>query len=379
MTLKQYIETHPLPTLVVVAAATATATAGIIAATAIPKHEAEKAKIEADYKSDVSGLKARLASIERKLGSDEKTYFDVSQLVVTPDRVKSLDQAYKSGGGGLFFYLQPVGEQWKYELISEGELAMLKLAPEDIDPSMAKLFAALGQKNLHLWRKDQHLELHPKAKKGFESRAPKTIRFFPMVAVQALSEAQFQEAVGGFSKFVEDESDLKKLSNTLDRLLADLKTTGPTSSASAPNQVAASASQASLAATGVKDLGSGDKQLELESFLRGLFRGDLAAAVLGGLISQTLQLPRLFEGAEGSLNSVQKKGNVLYIQMTLRFSDASVSGLDKPANLTVDREIFIVTNTKNIYVVQVEVPTLDGRSDAYPWVGQWLSSVRIPI
>jgi hypothetical protein len=383
VTLKQIIEAHSLTTLIAVAVATATTTSAVVVFTVGSKYDSDKVKIEAEYKSDLSSLKARLASIERKLGSDEKTYFDISQLVITPDRIKSLDQAYKSGGDGLFFYALPVGEPWKYDLISEGELAALKLSAGDIDESMAKLFEVLGQKNLHLWRsKDQTFTLTPKARKGLETAAPKTIKFFPMVSVQTLSEAQFKQAIEGMRKFFDDDSALKKLSKSLDRLLTDLETTVPRA-ASEPGQVAVAAPQtaASSAQRGgeATDSRNADKQLELEAFLATLFRGDMAAVALGVIIDQILQLPQLFESVEGSMNSVQKKGNVLYIQMSLRFWDAKVAGFEKPVTLTVDREIFIVTNTKNLYIVQVEVPTLDGRSEAYPWVGQWLSSVRIPI
>ncbi|MBP8265425.1 MAG: hypothetical protein KAX47_02650 [Zoogloea sp.] len=384
MTLKQFVEAHPLPTLVAVAVAAASTAAGVVTFTLGSKYESDKSKIEVEYKSDLSSLKARLASIERKLGSDDKTYFDVSQLVITPDRIKSLDQSYKSGGDGLFFYTSPIGEPWKYELTSEADLASLKMGAGDIDESLTKLLAAMAQKNVHLWRRDQTYALSPKARKGFEAAAPKTLKFFPMVAVQTMSEAQLKQVMGGLKSFFDDESDLKKISNSLDRLLKDLKTTLPASSgASAAGNALPAASQSGAAsaplANDSKASTAADKQLELEGFLGTLFRGDMAAVVLGGIVAQTLQIPQLFEGAEGSLTSVQKKGNVLYIQMSLKFTNAQVAGFDKPVTLTVDREIFIVTNSKTLYIVQVEVPTLDGRSEAYPWVGQWLSSIRIPI
>lgn len=381
MTLKQFVEAHPLPTLVAVAVATASTTAGVIGYVEGTKWETYKSSFEAECRSDISKLKDNFTRIERKLGSDDKTYFDVSQLTITPDRVKSLDQSYISGGDGLFFYTLPIGEVWKYQLVSEAELLSLKMDAGDADQSMSKLQTALGKKNVHLWRKDQAYALVPKARNGLAPALPMTLKFFPMVAVQTLSEGDIKQAIGGLKSIFEDESDLEKLSKELDQLLKDLKATlpeveGPPASG---NLQVAGPSSVETRIDGNAPHPSADKQLELEEFLGNLFRGDMAATVLSGIVQQIVQFPQFFEGAESSLNSVQKKGNVLYMRMSMKFNDVQVVGFDKPQSLTLDRETFIVTNSKNLYIVQVEVPTLDGRSEAYPWVGQWLSSIRIPI
>src|SRR5689334_2757595 len=103
MSLKAYVEGNPLTILLAVAITTATTTAGVVTYLLDSRHAIDKAKVEAEYKADAVALKTRLASIERKLGSDETRYFDVSQLVITPERVKSLDGSFKSAGGGQFF------------------------------------------------------------------------------------------------------------------------------------------------------------------------------------------------------------------------------------------------------------------------------------
>lgn len=374
MKFKDLVDSHPLPILVGVAFTVASTTAGVVTFVESSKYEGEKIKIENEYRGDISNLKTKLASIERKIGADEKTYFDVSQLIITPDRVKALDGAYKSANDGEFFYALPVGERWIYDVVSELEFAALKLDHHDLYPGMKKFQTELGEKNVHIWRNKQNFTIIPRAKKGMENAAPKSVRFFPSVAVQYVRESDLKSAARAFVSDYEDESKFKKLTRQFDDLPKDVQTSTPV--------LADSATSSSIPATSHDTANqhiSGERQLEMENSLNSLFRGDLAGLMLLGITSQAFQLTQLSEGVEVSLNSVQKKGNVLYMNISIKFTSANISELLKPTNITVDQEIFIVTNTKGLYIVKVEVPTIDGRSDAYPWVGQFLSSIRIPI
>jgi len=389
MRLKNVIDKNPISVLAGVVIATASATVGVVTYVASNKFEVDKTKLENVYTSEISALKTRIASIERRLGTDEKTYFDLSQLIITPERIKALDQSYQAAEDGSFFYVKPSGDLWKYELTSEGGLAMLKLAELKKDKDTDELLLALGQKNLHLWRREDSLiTLSTKPKKGLSGVVPSTINFFPMVAIEVVSQSQLESQVGAIARLLgDDESRTKELSKNLDELLKKIDKETQEIAAAIPNSVTAKP-PATTAASNIAlehpsasktDLEEGQAKLRTEELLGSLFHGDVVGKFLGVLVLQSMQPTEMYMDVDVQLGSVQKKGNVLYLQMSTKYENAKIIGREEPTSLTVDREIFFVTNSKSLYLVQIEVPSFDGRSESYPWVAQWLSGIRIPL
>jgi hypothetical protein len=98
MGLKQFIDSSPLVALVGVAVAVGSATAAVTGFFAGQRAEVErtefkieKDRIDVDTKGQIASLQTRLASIERRVGSEDRSFFDVTRLIVTPDRIKELD------------------------------------------------------------------------------------------------------------------------------------------------------------------------------------------------------------------------------------------------------------------------------------------------
>jgi hypothetical protein len=336
-TLKEFIETHPLPTLVGVAIAAATAASGLAAYVA----SAERTRLEFGLRQEMSTLKSRLASIERRIGADEKTYFDVSRLVLPQEQVKTLSAEFRTAGDGAFYYVPPPGDGWEHRVTSEAELMAMKFGQSEAafvgkETDLAK---ALGAKTVYVWRHKDGLTIDRSGKAGL--RFDKLV-FFPMVVVQAI--------------------DAKLLPSLAGRI----------AEATSPGAKAAS----STAAAGADE---GERMLARERDLERAFRGDAAAVLLTGILTQTLNTPLLMGDVQASMNTVQKKGNVLYLQMSMRFPDATIEGSAARRTVVVDREVFVVTTPATVYMVQVEVPSIGGRAQAYEWVAQWLSGVRIPL
>ena len=389
MPLKEFIEAHPLSVFLGIVIATISGTAGFVTYVESSKYDSAKISLEIEHKSEVLALKTRLVSIERRLGEDEKTYFDVSRLVITPDQVKALDQQYQTAPENLFFYVIPSGDRWKYDTISEGELLRLKLGDVGGDSILSKLADVLVEKNIHIWRDSNVMTVLPAAKDGMADFAPKSLNFFPMVSVQVLSEKQFKSAMNAMSSAVDDISQ-SILSKEMEKILTDAQvdslepssasesepgTTSPVSSGVATNTLATEVG----GQTDDQGKANGQAKIEAEELLTKLWRGDLIGQFLVAIISTAEELTNAYEGVEVKFDSIQKKGNVLYLQLKIYFASVKILGVDAPQGLTVDREVFVVTNSKGLYVVTVEVPSTDGRSDAYAWVGQWLSGIRIPI
>ena len=332
--------------------ATVSATAGLVTYVESSRHSSDRTILEVGYRGEISSLKARLASIERRLGSEEKTYFDVSQLTITPNHIKVLGEDYKTAPGGVFFYVEPTGDSWKYEVMSERDLFRLKIKGLHESNPQVRLMESLVEKNVYTWRKENVTTFIPMAKKGMEENAPQSMTFFPLVAVQTFDEKQFKFALTQGSDVAEKTSNLDKV--------------GKEETSSKDKKFA-------------QEKPDGQAKLDAEEQLDSLWRGDTVAMALAAFIAENIKITQIIEGASARINSVQKKGNVLYMQSTVSFASAKIAGQAGTTTLTIDSEVFVVATPKSMYMVLVEVPSTDGRSDAYAWVGQWLSGIRIPI
>jgi hypothetical protein len=51
----------------------------------------------------------------------------------------------------------------------------------------------------------------------------------------------------------------------------------------------------------------------------------------------------------------------------------------KGTTIIVRRELFFVSYGEGGYVIDVQVPTCDGRSKAFDWITQWLAGLRIAV
>jgi hypothetical protein len=389
MTFKEFLDAHPLPTLVTTVLATTSATTGVVTYIDSSNYKNETIRLELSHKEEVSSLKSLLASIERRVGIGEKTFFDVSQLLVTFDQIKFLKSQYKSAENGLFYYVIPIGVDWKFEKISEAELIELKLGTWDEDDILSKFKKFIQNKNIYIWRKTDVITALPVAKSGMEKLAPKSIVFFPMASVQAYDLNELGTLISDTKNLFSDNEiinyaikSLTKDITTENNTLRNCNLTKTTIGANFPEfKCIESKSVESKNLTEEKNSTTmeGEKKLEKEQILESLFRGDLAARMLLMIISGSLRTSEVLADVDVKLNNIQKKGNVLYVQMSIIFNSINLLDQKVPTKLIVDREIFLVNNSKMLYLVNVEVPSTDGRSDDYNWIGQWLSGIRLPI
>jgi len=382
----EFLKDHPISILAGVIITTGSIVAGGTNHLANSEHKIAINKLETKYINDVSSLKSRLASIERKFGDQDLSYFDISRLIIPSNRIKTLDSKYIPVNNGEFFYTKPVGDTWDYANISEGQLYSIKAGAgyqSDFDKKVAN---ALDSKNIHLWKKNEDYVFSPLTKGNIITPSATKIRFFPMVAVQSMSEEDFKSQLGNLNSVIEEEQSkdgaLGDLLDSISEVTAELEQELPdTDNGLSTDQQHTPQKFVSLQQkqTDINVDQTGDQKLEIERQLAEHYRGDLTAFLLGGLIQQSIALSQTIQNVSFDLESVQKKGNVLYLQMSLRFLDVAIEGHSERQDLLVDREVFVVSNRDKLFIVQVEVPTLDGTSEAYSWVAQWLGGIRVPV
>jgi hypothetical protein len=379
MGLKEKIENNPVSILIGVVIATASATSGLVNYIDTSRFDNEVKKVELE----VAQLKTKIASIRRRLGNEDDSYFDVAQLVIPRDQIRTLDKNYVSITDGAFFFVPPTDKPWAYSFISEGELAALKL-DADFAEKLKRTFATgMAQKNTHLWRGTPDFTVAPTPRKGMEDAAMKEMTFFPMVVVQIADEETFKNFdrdLSGSSngdEATQPEAPGGQYFNDAEKLISEISK--ESRSASTPILDVTRKSEEAEKTLSTDISRSADAKLRMEKLLNNLYRGDMAVLTLQVLIMGSLQIPAMFSNVKVELNNIQKKGNVLYVQMSMKLGSVRLAGQDKLVNLTVDREIFVVSSSDKHFIVQVEVPSTDGRSDAYSWVSQWLNSIRIPV
>jgi hypothetical protein len=371
MGLKQFIDSSPLVALVGVAVAVGSATAAVTGFFAGQRAEVErtefkieKDRIDVDTKGQIASLQTRLASIERRVGSEDRSFFDVTRLIVTPDRIKELDTSYKTMAGGAFFICEPPMKAWHYTQTSELAIMKEMLAGDGENQRFGVLEEVLSKKNIHLWRATETFAVHPVAAKGKEGDAPSRLNYFPYVLVQVLSDQDVQRMATAADKLFQMSS------SKIDETLKVLEVTArDLDSASKPaTSTSASASEVTANATA-----------KAEETLTKLFRGDLVPILLTGVIVQNMQLAESYSNVYVELKTAQKKGNVLYLETRIEFADIKVDGRETLARLIVDQEWFVVTSPSAIVIVKVQIPSIDGRGESYSWTGEWLAGLRLPV
>ncbi len=358
MGLKQFIDEHPLKILAGVAVAVATTTSGVTGYFLSESDKIERLRLEVETKSEIATLKTRLASIERRVGTDDRSYFDISKLIVVPEQIKELDANYKTMAGGTFFIAEPSQGRWRYSHTSEYEV--LKEGIEFSDSTILAAYErALSKKNVNLWKSDEAFIVHPAMKKGKERITIKRLVFYPSVAVQVFTEQDLQDASGllegSFAGHPKPGDIVKALETVVQAVPGSQK-----------NEIAAKQTAAEVTTA-------------TESKLSELFRGDVAASLLSALIRSNQQLTTSLSNVRYSLRTAQKRGNVLFMEARLEFADVMVEGRALPGRLIVDTEYFVVTSPAGVVVVKIVVPSFDGRADAYAWASQWLTGLRVPI
>ena len=363
MGLKQFVEENPFVILVSVAVAVATGTAGLTGYLLEKKHDIDRAQTT----SEIATLKSRLVSIERKVGTDERSFFDVSTLIVTPERVKELDGSFKTMADGAFYVAAPAMTKWKYQHTSEYEIARESIDFGDDGKMMQRLEPAIGKKNVHLWRHSDVISVNPFGKRGVEG-VPKKLSFFPYVCVQIMTDEDLRTMLSAFDKIMQEAPDVDAVVKKVDEASRNADASAKAVGTSQDRRLAEAATKSAAA----------DAAVRTEQTLAALFRRDLTAQLLNGLIAQNMQFAEMFNGAQYMLRTALRRGNVFYTDTRVEFSNVKVDGKQIP-RLIVDQEYFVVTGPSAVVLVKVQIPSFDGRAEAYSWVAQWLTGLRVSL
>lgn len=130
-----------------------------------------------------------------------------------------------------------------------------------------------------------------------------------------------------------------------------------------------------------EETGGGPDAKEPLKRLDELYRGDIILAIFTSQLSLLHDLVvHSSNTAVISLVTVQRVGNVLYAQLSLRLKDVKVEG--RPlSEFYITRELIVISTPDGAYVVHTNVPTQDPsrRAQTFAAVTAWLNDFRIVI
>lgn len=340
MTLKKWLDDNPLKAALGIAISSAGAATGVT--TYFYDQSLERQTREGALFNEE--LKSRLAGIERRVGPQDRSYFDISRLIIPSSSISSLGTDFQNLGDGGVFVDVPADGGWAYALVSEQQAAGMVASEEEAATAMGAIPIA-QERNVHLWRRNEAIRV--------PTNLGSDLTYFPLVAVQVLDNDRL---AGAIANFVAQAGEPTRGVNELESTLGEIQ--------SAQRRPADGANVAQAA--------------QLDRELSNLFRGNIALIMLSGVLRTSVDLARMIPNAQVDLRNVEKRGNVLYAQSSMRISGAEGSAPGAgPA--VIDSEWFIVTMPRRTVFIRTLIPSRDGRSEAFQWVTRFLAGIRIPL
>jgi hypothetical protein len=335
----QRIRNHPLVVVILAGVGAASVTAGAVGylytkqidvlstrfdtqlAAQEAKYEQRIFDLEQTHKADIGKLEVRLSSIERRLGDND--FFNVRHFYVEDP------EGLEIAPGSKFFddagFYAPAGEGfWTYGSMTEVDF-MRRLYGED-NPLFQMFLQSIGGVQsfgrVHLWQgPDQG---------AVESDAP-FARLFPFVSVERVSFDQIQTMNAA--------------------ALATMENPVP------------------------------DEPAFLEFYKSGIdkmYRGDIVGTLLSSHLFVNNMLLNFFPNTAYYLKTLQKVGNVAYIQAVVTLSDVVVGGAAY-GRYFVTTETILISTKSALYVVNTVVPGHEPvpRGAPFNQVNAWLSDFVI--
>jgi hypothetical protein len=361
VSLKKWLDNHPGPIALGIAVSVATTTAAITTYFTDQLHKAEQAQVENKHLSEVSDLKNRLSSIERRAGPEQsKRYVDVQSMQVSQSEVRNLADQFRSFDDGSFFLNAPKNQDWTYEFLSlpqSQRLGAFKLAFEQSNYS-PELLATLEQNKQHVWYSKPAAESRYAFGSGeltLGGPLRSNVRIQKITREQVVANASAAAGAGGKWR---SQSETKNVESTIDQI----------------ERLKKEASQDDSADSETKGL------------FEHLYNGDTAGLVFVDILIQHLLIGMGGPNVSFGIVSAQKQLNVMYVDLELRLSrtkieksyDDSCKEGSGPT-IVIRREIFFVSYGSGAYLIWIEVPTCDGRSKAFEWISQWLTGLRLVV
>lgn len=324
MTIKEKIEKNPFISLIIVALIIVS---GVIAVLQY-FHSREINILEKQHSLKIDELNSKLSSIKRGIG--ESDYFDIRQLFITKDDMKSISQNLVYYASDQFYAPNNM-EEFAYKKYSEPELFKYE---NGVDPP--ELFYNLyGSMYIHQWISKEEIIVE----------GVKDLKIIsPRIRVQKRSKEDLKGMLGALFHKVNVQNIFK---NYVEKH---------------------------------KLIDGGFDTLSINKNLENIYDGNWSAIFLDSYLTKCLTIPTLNSNAQYDLLNVNKVGNIIYAQGLTTLRDVTINNI-KYDTYYIRDEMIITFNFKDVYTISTIVPSSDPstRNKFFTEVTEWLSNFKIII
>ncbi len=325
-------------------------------------HTSEVKRLTNNTDAVISDLKTRLMSVKRRVGEDSE-YQDVSEFSITSSMVKGLNQDFTAYSSNRVFVDIPETGEWKHKATKKIELISAlfgnEISEEDVKNTP---FSDVMTLPIDLWVQDSYVGVSLKSQGVFGEKIM-ALRLQPYLYVQVFDSDSIRKMSSLIASLAEEDSEED---DDVDKALLAVV-----------NLLESNENQ--LPESDIVEIRLKEKEELMENFSN-IFNEDLASVVMMGDFMDSYMLSLSNVGVSFSLDSVQKQGNVLYMQSQVRFKEGESLEVEGEKNYAVwDKETFFVGGRDYSVLIQASVPSFDGRSEHHSWIREWLSKFRVVI
>lgn len=338
------------------------------------KNQADLLQATRPLQAKIEDLNFRMSSIERRLPGAGPSYLDVSTISIGPETLKALSTRYTSYDNDGFFVAVPNGSNWNFSLTNELDLLRSTYS------FMNKLITDIPQYKIaakapvYLWESDSKVQIYAKADDDVV-----TFTFHPAIAVEHVDQALLKDRVKEFQDI--DKTEARKGAASDKDIAAKVGTKLDNQKQGNPEQTSPNITIQAKQKTD-KLIVQADEKQDVVNYLEKMGSSDVTNFELFDTMLQFFVQNVTFP-LYNKIISLQKRGNVFYIQEQILFKNVDVtidSGERKHLqNVSVDEEIFFISRGEDGYLIKIFLPPVRDRADNFAWSKSWLTGLQIPI
>jgi hypothetical protein len=302
----------------------------------VQEHNSREAALKNQYET-------RLRSLEFGVG-DKKGYFDVSKVLIQPGQIYSLpptSRQFNLGPQLTFFVADYPGEDWTFTESNELAVTEMMVGRDQAlrEARDMGLEDELRATPIYLFRPRDEFSIDMSGRL-VDPNAARRLTFFPVIAIEPIEHGPLAgNLAAGRERVTKMLAKRNQQTNLTSRIDADV---------------------------------------EVVSALNNIFRADFVGAALKSLLNEDFKYVSQYKNVEYRLFSVQKAGNVLFLQSTLTFNDSVISGREGRATLNVHELVFLVSAPDRSFFIRALIPGFPGQyTKQFDWVRRWLTGVRV--
>jgi hypothetical protein len=336
--------------------------------------------VKKELQGKINDRDLRLSSIERHIG--DKSFWDLSTLMVTPLQMKNLGQNYLYHEEIHCFLSVPDSASWKPITVDGIDRQMLFGNPKPADdPDFLSEFQK--KRKIYVWKGPGVFKINTG-----DAETP-ILLIFPYVSIEEFNNKDYSEMLITETKILKTQiaalnGTFKTVSQAFNELGQKIHEMAQKLGLNNDPAHRATSGQGPLLLYPQSNPGFSDIYFEkftagIEERLEGLIPpldSDSSAFWASQFIIQGFQLAKKIPNSSFHILNTQQKGNVFYLSIQTVFPASNTT-----AKINWDQELILIGTGKTTLTIWTSSPwSADMRGFAEgPWIAAWLAGLKIPL